>query len=79
MFTLPLQYHIHRCKHNFETDIEVSILKQGFKSLEERRYWEDKFMCMLETYDKTGKESTGLNKKVGNYAKSMYKMYQNFA
>ena len=40
-------------------------------------YWEDKFMCLLETYDPSGK--TGLNKKVGNYVKCMYKMYQNLA
>ena len=70
-----LAEHIHKHKHNFETDIEVTILKQGFKSLEERRYWEDKYMCMLETYDLSGK--TGLNRKVGNYAKSMHKMYKN--
>jgi hypothetical protein len=70
-----LPEHIHKFQHNFETDIEVVILKQGFKSQEERRYWEDKFMCQLETIDHTGR--TGLNKKVGNYAKSMYKMYQN--
>ena len=27
-----LPEHIHKFKHNFETDIEVFILKQGFKS-----------------------------------------------
>ena len=72
-----LPEHIHKFKHNFETDVEVVILKQGFKSLEERRYWEDKYMCLLETIDQTGK--TGLNKKVGNYAKTMYKMYKSMA
>ena len=45
--------HIHSCNHNFETDIEVCILKQGFKSSEERRYWEDKYMCALGTYDQS--------------------------
>ena len=70
-----LAQHIYNHKHNFETDIEVSILKQGFKSLEERRYWEDKFMCLLETIDYS--EKTGLNKKIGNYAKCMHKMYKN--
>ena len=72
-----LAEHIHKHNHNFETDIEVTILKQGFKSLEERRYWEDKFICLLETYAPSG--NTGLNKKVGNYAKCMYKMYKNLA
>ena len=76
-----LAEHIHACKHNFETDIEVFILKQGFKSMDERRYWEDKFMCMLGTYDQSKKleEKTGLNKKVGNYVKCMYKMHQDLA
>ena len=72
-----LAEHIRRHGHNFETDIEVCILKQGFKSMDERRYWEDKFICMLATYDKDQK--TGLNKKVGSYVKSMYKMHQDLA
>ena len=45
--------------------------------MDERRYWEDKFICILATYDKDQK--TGLNKKVGNYVKSMYKMHQDLA
>ena len=45
--------------------------------MDERRYWEDKYICMLGTYDKDQK--TGLNKKVGNYVKSMYKMHQDLA
>ena len=72
-----LTEHIRTHGHNFETDIEVCILKQGFKSMDERRYWEDKYICMLGTYDKDQK--TGLNKKVGNYVKSMYKMHQDLA
>ena len=71
--------HIHACNHNFETDVEVCILKQGFKSAAERKYWEDKYMCILGTYDHQSPsipDKTGLNKKVGNYVKSMYKMHQ---
>ena len=73
--------HIHCCNHNFETDIEVCILKQGFKSADERKYWEDKYMCALGTYDQSQSipEKTGLNKKVGNYVNSMYKMHQDLA
>ena len=72
-----LAEHIYNHKHNFETDIEVTILKQGFKSVDERRYWEDKYMSLLETYDVKGK--TGLNKKAGDYTKCMHKMYKNMA
>ena len=73
--------HIHSCGHNFETDIEVCILKRDFKSGEERKYWEDKFMCMLGTYDQSKNitKKTGLNKKVGNYVKSMYAMHQDLS
>ena len=39
-----LSDHIHKLKHNLETDIEVVIVKHGSKSLKERRYWDDKFM-----------------------------------
>ena len=76
-----LAEHIYNNKHNFETDIEVFILKQGFKSPDERKYYEDKFICSLETRDQATSisEKTGLNKKLGNYAKELYKMHQDFA
>ena len=73
-----LTEHIHKCGHDFETDIEVAILKQGFKSDQERKYWEDKFICNLGTYDSAA-EQTGLNKKLGNYAREMYWMHQDSA
>ena len=72
-----LAEHIYNHKHNFETDIEVTILKQGFKSVDERRFWEDKYMCLLETYDVKGK--AGLNKKAGDCTKCMHKMYKTMA
>ena len=74
-----LSDHIHRHHHDFETDIEVTILKQGFKSPEERKYWEDKFICILGSKDESTilSEKTGLNKKLGNYAKEMYQLHQN--
>ena len=73
-----LAEHIYNQKHNFETDIEVCILKQGFKSPDERKYYEDKFICLLGTRDeaKPVSEKTGLNKKLGNYAKEMYHLHQ---
>ena len=45
-----LAEHIHEEGHNFDKDIEVTILKQGFQSAEEREFYEDKFICVLGTY-----------------------------
>ena len=66
-----LPEHIHEHGHDFEKDIEVSILKQGFKSAAERKMQEDKFICLLGTLN-----PTGLNTKLGQYAKDMYDTYQ---
>ena len=42
--------------------------------------FEDKFICLLGTYhSKKDKVITGLNEKLGNYAKEMYSMYQDLA
>ena len=72
-----LAEHIANHNHNFEKDIDVTILKRGFKSCKERRHFEDKFICLLGTYhSKKDKVITGLNEKLGNYAKEMYSMYQ---
>ncbi len=75
-----LAEHIYNNKHIFETDIEVFILKTGFKSPDERKYFEDTFICWLGTQDQATSisDKTGLNKKLGNYAKEMYKMHQDF-
>ena len=75
-----LSDHIHQHHHNFESDIEVSILKKWFTSTDERKYWEDKFICILGSKDESTNitEKTGLNKKLGNYAKEMYHLHQNF-
>ena len=55
--------------HNFDRDIEVTILKQGFKSTEERKFLEDKFICQLGTLS-----PEGLNKD--HYAREMYDLHQ---
>ena len=69
--------HVHHHKHDFEKDVDVTILKMGFKSEKERKYFEDKYICLLGTYRrKIDKHITGLNEKLGNYAKEMYSMYQ---
>ena len=60
-------------KHDFENDLEITVLKQGFKSALERKYYEDKFVCLLGTLG----PNDGLNAiaKLGSYAKEMYSMY----
>jgi len=68
-----LAEHIQNHQHNFETDIEITILKEGFASPDERKRWEDKFICRLGTISPNGLNSV---KKVGRYAKEMYTMHQ---
>ena len=65
--------HISEHHHDFESDIEVTILKQNFRSTAERKYYEDKFICLLGTI-----APNGLNLEMGNYAKEMYDKYQNW-
>ena len=66
-----LTKHVHAHNHDFEKDVEVVILKQGFKSSAERKFFEDKFICILGTI-----APNGLNVDMGNYAKEMYTMHQ---
>ena len=39
-----LTAHVHANNHDFEKDIEVTILQQGFKSEAERKFVEDKYI-----------------------------------
>ena len=66
-----LAKHIHAMGHDFDKDIEVMILKQGFKSTEERKFFEDKFICQLGTLS-----PEGLNKDLDHYAREMYDLHQ---
>ena len=52
------------------------MLKQGFKSAQERKFYEDKFVCLLGTLG----PNNGLNHmaQLGSYAKEMYSMYTDF-
>ena len=60
--------------HDFDQDIEVSILKIGFKNSDERRRAEDKMVCSLGCL-----VPTGINEQqaLGDYAKEMYDIHQN--
>ena len=68
-----LAKHMFDHKHDFEKDLEITVLKQGFKSAQERKYYEDKFVCLLGTLG----PNDGMNalSKLGGYAKEMYSMY----
>ena len=60
--------------HDFDTDIEVSILKIGFKNADERRRSEDKMTCQLGTLIPTGINEA---QALGDYAREMYDISQN--
>ena len=66
-----LAAHVHAMKHDFDRDIEVTVLQQGFKSDAERKFFEDKYICQLGTLT-----PNGLNKDLESYAREMYELHQ---
>ena len=58
---------------DFDQDIEISILKIGFKNSDERRRAEDKMVCCLGCLT-----PDGINEQqaLGDYAKEMYDVHQ---
>ena len=60
--------------YDFDKDIEVSILKIGFKNADERKREEDKLVCHLGSL-----VPTGINElqALGDYAREMYDIHQN--
>ena len=60
-----LAEHFH--KDHSEEDLEVLILQTGLKSKAEREYYEDKWICRLQTL-----QPTGINIDTHQYAKDMY-------
>ena len=68
-----LARHMYDQKHDFEKDLEITVLKQGFKSDQERKFFEDKFICALGTLG----PQDGLNalSKCGAYVKEMYAIH----
>ena len=57
--------------HSFESNIEVTILEQGFKSDAHRKHVENIYTCKLGTL-----APGGLNEKLEHYAKEMYDIHQ---
>ena len=62
-----LAMHIKEHKHDFDKDIDVTILKKDIFNKGERELMEDYFICLLGT-----KSPTGLNKELNQYATEMY-------
>ena len=57
-------------KHDLKKDIEIYILDHGISSFPARERMEDRFICKLQTL-----EPTGMNKRIGPYAKEMYTLW----
>ena len=53
--------------HDFEKDMEIYILQNNIKDINQRKHLEDRWMCKLQT-----QHPTGLNKDCGSYLKEMY-------
>ena len=66
-----LTKHLNSSKHNFERDLEISILKKDVPTLGLREYYEDKFICKLGTL-----QPNGLNVELNQYGKDMYASFQ---
>ena len=66
-----LTKHLNSSKHNFERDLEISILKKDVSTLGLREYYEDKFICKLGTL-----QPNGLNVDLNQFGKDMYASFQ---
>ena len=70
-----LAKHIHSSPdHNFDRDVEISIIKSGFKCTEDRERAEDKQACLLGCVTPMGINEINA---LGDYAKEMYDLHQN--
>ena len=66
-----LSAHFHRGKHDPEKDMEIFILQTGLKTVEEREFHEDRWICRLQTL-----QPKGVNKDIHPYAQAMYKCFK---
>ena len=58
--------HFH--KNHRPKDMEVCILQTGLPDEKQREFFEDKWICALQTYN-------DINKELHQYAKDMYGLY----
>ena len=68
-----LSFHFHP-NHDPEKDMEIFILQTGLKTVEEREFYEDRWICRLQTL-----QPTGVNKDIHPYAQAMYKCCKDLA
>ena len=66
-----LANHISTYNHNFDADIDVTILKNDLSKTDEREFFENKFICLLGT-----KQPNGLNIDSNAYGQEMYNFAQ---
>jgi len=65
-----LAKHIAKYYHDFDKDVDVTILKLNVKTAPEREIVEDKFICTLGT-----RSPNSLNVDLSAYGKEMYETY----
>ena len=65
-----LAEHFHR-NHDPEEDMEVYILQTGLKTEAEREFFEDRWICRLQTL-----QPLGINKETHFYASDMYSCFK---
>ena len=66
-----LAKHLRETEHDFEQDIEVTILKRNIMTVQQRELMEDKLICKLGTL-----QPNGLNVSLHQYGEDMYTSYQ---
>ena len=62
-----LATHIAEYNHDFDKDIDVTILQKNIPTSSEREYYEDRYICLLGN-----KQPNGLNQDVKAFADEMY-------
>ena len=66
-----LAEHFSKDSHDFDKDIDVTILKLDTYSKDEREHYEDHLICLLGT-----KNPTGLNQSMKAYGREVYAFAQ---
>ena len=61
-----LAEHLHK-DHQLDNDLKVMILQSGLPNAAERKYFEDRWMCKLQTLN-----PTGMNTDCGAYTNEVY-------
>ena len=66
-----LTTHLNSEPHDFEKDIEITIIDRGYQSDNHRIRAEDKYICQLGTCS-----PNGMNKDLGSYGRELYSTFQ---